>query len=317
MKLLSRLLRVAALSTLPVAANATPLSDYNLILFGNLNPSGDVRVDGKTFIGGNLNANGVFGASLGDAAFNATNNVAVAGNINTGNLHIQNGYLGYGGSLASVNNVWCNESGLAQHNCVRHLDQAALLSEAAGLHSTLTAESAYFQGLAPSAGASVTGDNNNKTLRYTGGATDLAVFNLTGAELFSTGGWGVNMGAAAHFVINVSGEHLGGQGTNLNIDYAFADNILWNFYEAETINFQRNWVGSVLALDAVISTTNNFNGAVAASAYDGRGEFHRYQWSYTPPANSVPETTTGLLMLSGLSLLGLAGMRTKRSSRLV
>lgn len=313
MRFYSKLLAAASLTSLSSMALATPLNDYNLILFGNLNPSGDVHVDGSAFVGGSINANGIFGASLGDPAFNASNNLEVVGNVNTGNLHIQNGYLAYGGTLSNQNKVICNESGLAQHNCVRQLDQAVLADKRDDLYTTLSAESSYYQSLAPTLGASITGDNNNKTLSYTGLATELVVFNVAGADLFGTGGWNVNLGLAERFVINVSGVNLGANAaTNLNVNYSYADNILWNFYEAETINFQRNWVGSVLALDSVINTTNNFNGAVAAQSYVGRGEFHKFQWDYTPPTKDVPESGSLMLLLTGLGLMGLTRLRRRR-----
>lgn len=309
----SKLLGLAGLASLSAMVSATPLNDYNLILFGNLNPTGDVHVDGSAFVGGSVNANGIFGASLGDPAFNASNNLEVVGDVNTGNLHIQNGYLAYGGTLANPNKVICNEPGLGQHNCVRELDQATLEAKRDQLYSTLSAESSYYQSLTATVGSTITGDNNNKTLAYTGLATDLVVFNIAGADLFGTGGWSVNLGAAERFVINVSGVNLGANSaTNMNVGYNYADNILWNFYEAETINFQRNWVGSVLALDSVISTTNNFNGAVAAQSYVGQGEFHKFQWDYTPPTKEVPESGSLALLLTGLGLMGITRLRRRR-----
>ena len=51
----SKLLTLAAAASLSAMASATPLNDYNLILFGDLNPSGSVHVHGTSFIGGDLN----------------------------------------------------------------------------------------------------------------------------------------------------------------------------------------------------------------------------------------------------------------------
>ncbi|HCS65175.1 MAG TPA: hypothetical protein DIW64_14545, partial [Cellvibrio sp.] len=76
--------------------------------------------------------------------------------------------------------------------------------------------------------------------------------------------------------------------------------------------FGNNWKGSVLAIDAAVNTQNDFDGALAANTYVGSGQIHNYRWDYTPPETEVPETSSLMLLLTGLGLLGLGRLRRRR-----
>jgi choice-of-anchor A domain-containing protein len=300
------------------ALTSGPLSDYNLVLFGDLNASGNVHVDGTAFVGGNFR-NGTDFANHLDVSYNTQATLEVGGNITVNSLSLQQGYLAHGGSISG--NVNCNGANLSGGRCVTQV--AGLAAKGVNLYDQLRAESLFYADLASlgsaSAGTAINGDMNNKTFSYTGGATDLAVFNISGDELFAVGGWGLSLGNAQRAVINVTGSTINqaNRSVNMNINYSNAGNLLWNFYDATTINFKNNWVGSVLATEAVIDTYNNFNGAVAAQSYIGRGEFHRYQWDFNPPLpattppSEVPEPSLLLLLLSGIGLVCMGRLRRR------
>lgn len=310
MKRISKLLGITGLAIWAGAANAGPLSDYNLILFGDLSTSSNVKVYGKALIGGDLKSSGEFGSHLTDASFNATNNVEVIGSVTSPNLTIQNGYLGYG-NTKTIGNLNCNESGMAQNACVRQLDDVAeVASRLDSFYDVLSAESEFYRNY------DVTGTITGNTFSYTGLATDLVVFNIAGSDLFSNNAnWQLDFGNAANVVINVSGTNLSNPGSvNLSgsgFTSSTYSNILWNFYEATSLNLANGWKGNVLALDADVKIANDIDGSLAAKSYDGRGQIHHYYWDYTPPSKQVPETGALGLLLIGLGLLSLNRIRRK------
>jgi len=100
-----------------------------------------------------------------------------------------------------------------------------------------------------------------------------------------------------------------------NNDNLGATNILWNFYEATSINFGSMRVnGSVLAPYAHVTGGNNFDGALAAKSFSGAVEVHDELFNWTPPltpppTSTVPESSSLLLLLMGLGLISLARLR--------
>lgn len=311
MKFHSKLLALAGAAMLSGTASAGPLSDYNMVLFGDLNTSSNVKVYGKALIGGDLKSSGEFGSHLSDVSFNATNNVEVLGNVSSPNLTIQNGYLGYGKNK-SIGNLNCNEGGMPQNSCVRKLDDiGAVSSKVNNFYNALSAESDFYRSFGQ------VGDVNGTKLSYAGLATDLVVFNIAGSALFANNAnWQLDFGNAENVVINVSGEqlvnpgsvNLSGSGFTVNT-YA---NILWNFYEATSLNLMNGWKGNVLAVDADLKIMNDVDGSVAAKSYTGSGQIHHYYWDYTPPTTEVPEAGTLGLLLAGLGLIGAGRIRRRK-----
>lgn len=310
MRFCSKLLTALVVAGGTSLASATPLENYNLILFNDFSPSGGSgHVHGTAFIGGNLNGqNPEFGADLPSSL--GTNSVEVAGDLNANQLKVQAGYLAYGGAdnLGTVN---CNGSSFGGNSaCVTAA--SGLDTKRDNLYSELSGESAYYAGLAATGNV----DLGSKSLTYIGGATDLAVFNLDGGDLFAqNSNWNLDFGAADKVVINVSGGTLanaGGVNLNGGFNHTNQADILWNFYGVEGIDFgSTQWFGSVLAVDAVINAANDLNGTLVADSYVGNGEIHIANW--TPPSMSVPEPNPSLLLMTGLGAL-LIG-RLKRSRR--
>ena len=310
-------LTAVALTTTSFMAGATPLNDYNLILSGDLNVSGGSgHIEGKSFIGGDLVNGTVFAQRINNNS--AQDTVKVVGNV-TGNsaMHIEAGYVAYGGTTnVTQSDSWngiCHGAGINRKDaCFKHISDGALAAEKTALLEELTRESSYFKGLTTSAGTAITGDSNNKTFRYTGAATDLAVFNISATDLMNIN-WDVNFGNALNVLINVSGADFNAGNAHVNGFQNHADNVLWNFADATSLQFGDSWYGSILALNATINTNSNLNGAIAAKSYVGNGEIHDYHWSYaaptppaplTPPKTNIPEPSALFLLILGISLLG-------------
>jgi len=307
----SKLLAIAGVASLSAMTTATPLSDYNLILFGDLNTSSNVKVYGKALIGGDLNSSGEFGSHLTNSSFNATNNVEVLGSVSSPNLTIQNGYLGYG-ETKTIGNLNCNEAGLPQYSCVRTLDDVgAVTAKLNDFYDVLSDESDFYRDFTQ------VGNVSGTTMSYSGFATDLVAFNIAGSDLFANNAnWQLNFGNAANVVINVSGTNLSNPGSvNLSgngFTSSTYSNILWNFYDATSLNLGNGWKGNVLAVDADVKIMNDIDGSLAAKSYTGAGQIHHYYWDYTPPAKEVSESGSLALLLTGLGLLGLSRIRRRK-----
>jgi choice-of-anchor A domain-containing protein len=310
MHYLSKLLSTLVVTGCTSLASASPLEDYNLILFNDFNVSGGSgHIHGTAFIGGDLNGqNPGFGADLDSSL--TVNTLEVAGDLNANQVTLESGYLAYGGTN-NLNNINCNGNGLSG-GCLQ--SETGLDAKAAALRAELSSESAYYAGLADNGSVDLT----NNVLSYTGSATDLAVFTINGADLFTqNSNWDLVFGAAEKVVINVLGDiiaNAGGVNFNGGFSLLNAENILWNFSEASTIDLgSAHWFGSILAMDAVLDTDNDISGTLVADTYIGNGQMHVYNWTDEPPAyeppTSVPEPNISLLLLMGLGFLGLGRQR--------
>lgn len=293
---------VFSLITASSLVSASALTDYNLILSGDFNVSGGSgHIEGKSFIGGNLQQGSIF-----------SDGVKVVGDLNDISIQVQNGSLDYQGA----NNMGAAGSLAAcgGRTCLNHVTDGSLFAEKASIFNQLQAESDFYKGLASSANTVITGDNNNKTFTYTGSAVDLVIFNMTSDQFLSTNAWNMDFGSALNVLVNVSGSAIGGNiGQSGNLaNNANAPKVLWNFYEATTVNLQREWYGSILALNATVNTNSNLTGTLAAKSYVGNAEIHDGYWNYTPPLTQVPEPSTLLLTLLGFGFIALMRIRHQR-----
>ena len=190
-----------------------------------------------------------------------------------------------------------------------------MLNDLANVEATLRGFSDTFTGM------TANGLFNGSHLSYSG-ADSVAVFDLNAVDVFAqNNSLSLDAGVADTVIINVAGTNvsiaggvnLTGNGFSIHANGSNlgASNILWNFHEAESINFNNlATVGSVLALDADIVGGAVFDGAVAAQSYDGGSEFHRFAFNWTPPQVEVPEAPTALLFSLGLCLI--LGSRKRR-----
>lgn len=294
-----KVLAALVLSTFALQAVALPLSEYNLILFEDYNYQGG-EVEGRTLIGGDLNAHGqapVFGTRLPNPPDGL--GLGVVGDINANHINLNGGNLVHGGSLNA--NVNYNNGG-----------GAASVSQDPGL-SIASIQQEINQGSSWYSSLGANGSFAGGELLY-GGADSLAVFSLDATDIFAqNNSLKLFAGSADTVVINVGGTdikagggvNLTGNGFSLDADSENLgpSNILWNFYEAEAIDFNNlAMVGSILAPYAHLTGGAVFDGSVAAMSYTGAREFH--QFTFKPPTTTVPEPSALLLMLmAGLMLM--------------
>jgi choice-of-anchor A domain-containing protein len=291
--------------------SAGPLMDYNLILSGDLNVSGGSgHIEGKSFIGGNVVNESVFSQKI---AKNSTDDtVKVVGNFASNNsMHVEAGYVAYQGTFTGPTNI-CNGNGFGQSGCLKQVTDGSLTLEKASILNQLQSDAGYYGGLSSSNDTAITGDMNNKTFVYSGAATDLAVFNISASSLTNIN-WNLDLGAAINVLINVTGANVNTGNAHVNGFQNHSNNVLWNFTDATSLQFGDSWYGSILALDAIINTNSNLNGAIAAKSYVGNGEIHDYHWGYTPPTPPVIHVPEPSSLWLGLLGLGLVSVRRLRS----
>lgn len=103
------------------------------------------------------------------------------------------------------------------------------------------------------------------------------------------------------------------------------DNIIWNFYEATTVNFgSRNMMGQVIAPYAHVTSQGNIDGSIFARSLTTTGEVHLpgYNGLFQNGATSAESQLPGMAGVAipepgSMTLAAFAGlllMRRKRSA---
>ncbi len=315
-----RCIAVVASLVLSCGVQATVLNDYNLILTGDYHYQGG-EVEGRTLLGGSLNAAGHSPTfAIRETTTAGLDSVTIVGDVNASNINLNAGSLSYGGAYNVAGHVNLNGGGSAVQS-INAVNQPDLAATFAAVEAELRADSVYFASL-PS-NAVLTGSH----LSYSG-TQNLAVFNVDFADVFAqNNNLSLDAGMAETVIINVAGYDVNvAGGVNLtgngfakqaDMNNLGASNILWNFYEAESIDFNNlATVGSVLALDADITGGAVFDGSVAAQSYTGAREFHShgFDWEQPPslpalPPAQVSEGSSLILLFIGLFLLVLSRRR--------
>lgn len=315
---------LALLAAAPAAAapltTAEILNQYNLVVFGNM--TGSSEVEGRTFVGGNLSGNSMtFFTRPNTVPASAAPALTVGGNVSGGHKNINGGGNALvGGNVANMN---MNGNGtLRAGGNVTGVNSGTVLQNQAvtipSFEATLKASStalAALTGVAP-------GKNGNVGLFN--GATPsagLAVYTTSFAYFSTISEISLGLNGADTVIINVSGE--GGKLSDnvLGGPFAAAKNVIWNFHEATSLTFERQFFGSVLAPFADVKITSPIEGSLVAASMKLNAEMH-----LAPFAGTLPGTTTGTtpgvtpvpapaalpLLLVGLA--GLAAVARRRAA---
>ncbi|ABG41347.1 hypothetical protein Patl_2837 [Paraglaciecola sp. T6c] len=294
-------------------ASSGSIGAYNLILLEDYDFNGG-DVEGKSIIGGNLNAAGKaveFGSRLPDTN-SAIDAVTIVGDINANHVTIQNGNNIVYGSNSSHANFNLNGSG----GSALQRSQTELESEIAAVFTDIYNDSLYFNSLATN--GSFSGPGNQSSLSFSG-SESVAVFNVNASDVFAqNNSLSLQQASASTVVINVAGTDItAGGGVNLTNGFSqqTATNIVWNFFEATTINFNNLALkGSVLAPYADTTGGSSFDGAFAAVSYTGAREFHNFLFDYDTPKPTPPTTQVNAPASLALFALGLGLVfRTRRN----
>jgi choice-of-anchor A domain-containing protein len=286
----------------PTGGNVSTTSDITGTLFA----SGDVS--GNTFtLGQDLS-----GYPASSYSLTVLGNVSNQINVNAGSAFVNNGGNPIGGTLNF------NEAGSKLYYDTSNTIQGT----ASTLFSQVNSATNAFTNMAATGNGAFNGSTYNLT--YTG--TGVAVFNLN-ASVFNTQNLNINLsafaGGATSVVINVTGLpssfNFGNTNFEGELDAQYASKILWNFegYNS-TITTSREFYGSILAPDAILTNGNAIDGSVWVQSIDANGEIHYADGQYVVQYSgfdplAVPEPPT--IVLTGIGAIGAAVMMMKNRNR--
>lgn len=277
------------------------LAQYNVITAGDLYSSQEI--EGNAYIGGNLNGNTLqVDFVQGYEPNPALADLVVIGNQNAGvNLSASaNSTVVIGGAK----NNWINNLGGGSLT-VGSLPAETVLDRDTVVR-TLSAASGTLAGLASTA-TMTEGEQG-----YTFGA---GVYNISAAML-AKNEIKLALAAGETAIINVSGLDVSFAKNFVGTSFALASQVVWNFYEATSLNLGAKLIGAVLAPNATVS---NFSGSMEGSIFANsifltNGEVHQQGFTGTLPMDvevaAVPLPATLPLMFGALG--GLALLRRRR-----
>ncbi|WP_068876218.1 MULTISPECIES: choice-of-anchor A family protein [unclassified Phenylobacterium] len=301
------------------------MSYYNLIVKGDVTTTSEV--EGRGFVGGALkgqatqfNMDNLSGTGLTvvgnveGGKKNTWGDIKVGGNVASG-VEFQSAgaqVLSYGGTLSNTN--------------VNSPDTAV---QVAGLGATLAAErdtmfanldelSLYLKNLDSTDTTTLDGSN----LKFDAGAgSGVAVFsidNLSAALATTSDLKFVFPTDYDMVVINVAGANISlPGGFNFNGPANLGTKVIWNFYEATTLDFgSKAWYGSVLATHAQATIGNFIEGTAVFAGLTANGEIHTpgfTNYDIPPPSTVVPEPATWAMMILGFGAIGSA-IRRRRTA---
>jgi len=291
------------------------LNDYNLITLGDF--SSNSEVEGKTFVGGDLigNQSHNFGIKLTSPYDGPTSQVA--GNVAVGSpLSVKGGM-----KVGLNNNVQWGSQTKINNRHINNVDWVAssdLDSIRDSYALELKSNSQEFRDMASNSNVTIPSGqpsgykfNVNQSL----GSNDYAVFDI--------GQWGLfkntkvqqiemlanNISSLAGIIINIGGvnanwSNSGNMVGSIFTSLAGREKILWNFYEAETIQLHaHSFMGSILAPYATVTSANPIEGSLGVLSLLTTSEVHLPNSVIETTVISVPEPNTKYLMVIALFLM--------------
>lgn len=280
------------------------LNEYNLIVFNDLDSQS--AVEGHTLVIGNLNGT-ASNYGTGSAPAGGSHPALVIGGDLNATVQIENGHNAV---LGGVNNGAINFNGSG----------GSLTTDTSGynfqqIQTDLTAYSAYLASLSSNSLLSTPSSccgNALFNVNNTVGSSE-SVFAISASTLFENPyvqAYDIDFQGQNPYavIINVAGSHIDDAAFTANpignfTNSAILDVIIWNFYEAETINLTRQLGGHLLAPLATLTHASNLKGAVVVNNLIQRALIQQpYDDSFPPVSGSypVPAPTTLPLLLIGI-----------------
>jgi choice-of-anchor A domain-containing protein len=290
------------------ALNLGTAGDYNAFIFGDFT-SRYSDTEGRLAAGGNVSLKGYgVGNKLATDKSGTTNTLVVGGNLTFINGQVNNGNTAVGGT-ATLRGFGIPNGAVTKTAPIDFATEESYLLTLSDQLASMTSTGTY--------------KNSWGTLSFSGdGTTALQVFYID-SSIFTTYGYAsftydaASIPEDATVVINVSGDSASLKNFNMEAFTSICDNVLFNFYEAETVTLSSGSVkGSILApLANIVANNGSINGTVIAASWSGSMQLNYAPFTETAAETTpAPEPCTAILLSSGL--IGLAGLR-KRMKRQV
>lgn len=304
--LCAALLLGASVAVRAQTANSGLLGGFNVVTQGNFTSTADS--EGPVLIGGNLSGSATImnlgAAPAGYGSVNVVGNTAGA-TYNTNGLAVKVGTANQGATFSGASSVLYNATWSTPFSST--WTQLASLSASLALLTTTS-------------GSGLSGGTFTAGPATVNGASNIAVLNITSAQLAAVGNPTMSLGTAKLFVINVdtsgsAGAYNPAGGTNFN-GQAYAGSVLWNFYNATSLGFGVEFGGSILAPGAAVTNASPIDGALVAKSFNGTGEIHYKPLNVSAlaftdtVATKAPEPAS--LALLAIALPALAAVRRRR-----
>jgi choice-of-anchor A domain-containing protein len=291
----------------------TVLSDWSVVTAGNLQAVNDIQ--GSAYVGGNVTVPGSFNVATGSSSLSkSTVSFAVAGNIQSGgNLQVDGGSVVAGGTINRT--IILNSGGIAKQN-----DPAGLPASPV---RAIASASKYWSTLSANSSVSVAA-NGQLDFNCQAGSS-LAVFNLSAQQMFGSGYQGFALNPAAgtgDILINLEGANVNWNSGSFFSQFntqKWNSRVLFNFYDATSVNLSGLLGGYVVAPKANVTAQNDIDGGIMAgnltveSAVDLPGSGIS-AWSGdlpSVPTASVPEVPAWS-WAAGLGAVGLTAVSLRR-----
>jgi choice-of-anchor A domain-containing protein len=285
----------AAFAATPISA-VTALKDFDLISFGNATTTSDI--EGASIVGGNFSGATVYNNPKGVALPAGYSALTVYGSTSGNSINMNNGGSAYVGGNKGAH---INFNGGGSY-------VGAPPNTIAQFQSTFDTFSTSLSQLA--ATSTFPAINNNEVITATPNSKGVAVFDISAAQLDLIPSYKINLNGASTVIFNVSGTTVNFN-ANAESGATPANNIIWNFYQATSVDFGTLIAGSVLAPWANVTNNNQIDGTLVAKSFTGQGEIHEYGFNGIDPITGVPEPATWAMMVMGLGGIG-AALRTSR-----
>lgn len=276
------------------------LQSFNNIVLNDLTTT--VETQGTLYVGGDYNG----GATVNpdnlpnvDLGNGIVGSLVIGGNFNGGSASINNGDVVIGGSITS-GNINNNSGGTISQN-VAGIPTAEIANLFRDFSNELT-------GFSETGGTANTSDQNNINFQSGAGVNGVAVFNIDGSVLQNGTYQGVFADPGVTTIINVSGTNVnvGVNGNNIQ------SSVLFNFFEAETLNINSTFNSSIIApLADVLLQGGGIKGTLVSNNLQQNAEVRPPLYDGNIPVSTVPLPAPFLLLLSGLGAMAYLGRRRK------
>ncbi len=292
----------------------------SLTVVGNVN--GNVQTKGKgANIGGDVagtmtvnDGGDVFAQSVSGSLQNNANGdgqTSVVGDI-SGTVNTNGGNTIFGGSNTGTAQANGGGSVLNQAVSVPFEPSTAVTSAI----DTLTVFSNQLALVDANSSYSITG--GKVTFNAFADSNGLAVFSIDNAQSFfnSASEFEFNLGTAESILFNVSDasdtDYVLNANFLANAAPNLADMLLWNFIDAESLQVNAQFGGSMLALNADVTTYQNIEGTLVAKTLNQNGEIHSQPSTFEPPT-VVPVPAAAFLFAP--AMIGFLGLRNRKKRR--